>query len=174
MEVLKLVTEVIDLRSFSNLWYWITLAVFWSAASHFILGIPYDMVMRARRFGGFEEEELDTLAHLLIRRNLRYVDLGAVYFVAVAAFLLAVNVTFALYYKLEFAQAMLALYLPFLLIIGISIHAARRIARLDLRGPALHKQLLITRLVIQGIGIIFILLTAFWGMYVAFSFRGNL
>ena len=43
------VFEVIDLRSFSNLWYWIGLAVFWSSVSHWILGVPYDSIMRAKR-----------------------------------------------------------------------------------------------------------------------------
>ena len=39
--------ELIDMRSFSNLWYWIALAVMWSTASHWVLGVPWDMVIRA-------------------------------------------------------------------------------------------------------------------------------
>jgi len=34
VDFLDLVTEVIDLRSFSNLWYWIVLAILWSSLSH--------------------------------------------------------------------------------------------------------------------------------------------
>ena len=44
--------EVIDMRSFSNLWYWIMLAVIWSSTSHWVLGVPHDMFIRARRQGG--------------------------------------------------------------------------------------------------------------------------
>lgn len=169
MDVLKLVTEVIDLRSFSNLWYWIALAVFWSATSHFVLGVPYDMVIRARRFGGEEAADVDTLAHMQIRRILRYVDEGGIYMIIAGTFILSIMLTCAIYYNIEFAQATSFLYFPLLLIIAISIWSARKISRLGLIGPALHKQLLITRLSIQGLGIVCILLTALWGMYVSFA-----
>ena len=43
------VFEVIDMRSFSNLWYWIGLAVLWSSVSHWVLGVPYDSILRAKR-----------------------------------------------------------------------------------------------------------------------------
>jgi hypothetical protein len=169
VEVLKLVTEVIDLRSFSNLWYWIALAVFWSSTSHFVLGVPYDMVMRARRFGGEEEADVDILAHVQIRRMLRVAEQGGAYFVVVAAFILSMLITCAFYYGMEFAQAVFCLYFPLLIIIGITIWSARKISRLELTGPALHKQLLVTRLMIQGLGILGILLTALWGMYVSLA-----
>ncbi|GHC45774.1 component of SufBCD complex [Neogemmobacter tilapiae] len=169
MEVLKLVTEVIDLRSFSNLWYWIALAVFWSSASHFVLGVPFDMVMRARREGSEEAADLDVLAHIQIRRMLRYVDQGGAYFVVVATFILSMLVTCAFYYQMEFAQAMFCLYFPLLIIIAITVWSARKISRLEMTGPALHKQLLVTRLIIQGLGILGILLTALWGMYVSLT-----
>ena len=52
MEVFEIALEVIDLRSFSNLWYWIALAVLWSSISHWVLGVPHDMIHRARREGG--------------------------------------------------------------------------------------------------------------------------
>jgi len=34
--------ELIDMRSFSNLWYWIVLSVLWSTMSHWVLGVPFD------------------------------------------------------------------------------------------------------------------------------------
>lgn len=169
MDVVRLVTEVIDLRSFSNLWYWIGLAVFWSSTSHFVLGVPYDMVIRARRHGGEEAQDVDTLAHMQIRRILRYADEGGIYLVIVASFILSILLTCAIYYDIEFAQAVAFLFCPLLVIIGISLWSARKISRLGLTGAALHKQLLITRLSIQGLGIVCILLTALWGMYVSFA-----
>ncbi len=45
--------------SFSNLWYWIALAVMWSSTSHWVLGVPYDMIQRARREGGQAEADLE-------------------------------------------------------------------------------------------------------------------
>ena len=49
MDAIDLAFEVIDMRSFSNLWYWVALAVLWSSASHWVMGIPHDMIYRARR-----------------------------------------------------------------------------------------------------------------------------
>lgn len=169
MEVLRLVTEVIDLRSFSNLWYWIALAVFWSSVSHFVLGVPYDMIARASRFGGEDEADLDVLVHLQARRIVRYAERGAVVFVCVAAFILSMLATFAFAYHVEFAQAVFCLFLPLLIIIGLTVWSANVILRKELRGEALHKQLVMTRLIIQGLGILGILLTALWGMYVTLS-----
>jgi hypothetical protein len=58
------VFELIDMRSFSNLWYWIALAVVWSTASHWVLGVPFDLITRARRKGGVVEQDLKTLLRI--------------------------------------------------------------------------------------------------------------
>ena len=64
MDWTRLIFDLIDLRSFSNLWYWIALAVAWSSASHWVLGIPYDMVLRARRMGGQAEQDLTDITRV--------------------------------------------------------------------------------------------------------------
>lgn len=56
------ISEVIDFRSFSNLWFWIALAVMWSTASHWVMGVPWDLVQRARRQGGRAGEDVHQLA----------------------------------------------------------------------------------------------------------------
>ena len=43
--------STIDLRSFSNLWFWLMLAVAWSNVTHYVMGVPFDMVQRAKRKG---------------------------------------------------------------------------------------------------------------------------
>ena len=73
MDWFQLITEVIDLRSFSNLWYWIGLAVVWSTVSHWVLGVPYDIVLRARRRGGQAMEDLEDLARINVNRILQLV-----------------------------------------------------------------------------------------------------
>ena len=62
--------EVIDIRSFSNLWFWMVLAVMWSSASHRVIGIPYDMIQNAKRHGGQAERDHVSVArddHVLCR-----------------------------------------------------------------------------------------------------------
>nr|MDJ0826631.1 component of SufBCD complex [Rhodobacter sp.] len=62
------VFELIDMRSFSNLWYWIALAVLWSTSSHWILGVPFDLVQRASRYGGEAEVDLTDLVRINVNR----------------------------------------------------------------------------------------------------------
>jgi len=64
------VFELIDMRSFSNLWYWIALAVVWSTTSHYVLGVPYDMITRAKRSGGEAEADLHDLVRVNVNRLL--------------------------------------------------------------------------------------------------------
>ena len=51
MDAFRAIFELIDMRSFSSLWFWILLAVTWSTASHWVIGVPYDLIQRARRTG---------------------------------------------------------------------------------------------------------------------------
>ncbi len=68
MDIYGTVFEVIDMRSFSNLWYWIGLAVIWSTVSHWVIGVPFDMVLRARLKGGQVANDLETLVQINCRR----------------------------------------------------------------------------------------------------------
>ena len=86
MEVLDTVFEVIDMRSFSNLWYWIALAVLWSSTSHWVLGVPHDMIQRARREGGQAQRDLEDIVGINARRLLSMVDKGALVVVALGSF----------------------------------------------------------------------------------------
>ena len=69
--------DVIDLRSFSNLWYWIALATLWSSVSHWVLGVPHDMIQRARREGGQAQSDVEDLVRININRLLHLIDSGA-------------------------------------------------------------------------------------------------
>ena len=80
--------EVIDMRSFSNLWYWIGLAVLWSSTSHWVLGVPFDMVTRARRTGGTLSTDMETLAHINVNRLLYIAGTAGVWLVGIVTFLL--------------------------------------------------------------------------------------
>ena len=68
MDWLQIIFEVIDMRSFSNLWYWIALAVVWSTTSHWVLGVPYDMILRARRKGGQAMTDLEDIVRVNVNR----------------------------------------------------------------------------------------------------------
>jgi len=159
------VFELIDLRSFSNLWFWIMLAVLWSRVSHNILGVPYDMVTRARRRGGQVAEDVATLATLQARRYAYIADVAGHWLLGLAGFLLASAATVGFGYGYEIGQALFLLFLPLVLVALLTARAARRIRAEAPEGPALWKRLRRLRLAFQMIGLFSIFVTAFWGMW---------
>lgn len=157
--------EVIDMRSFSNLWFWIALAVFWSSASHWVLGVPYDMVLRARRAGGQAEADLEAITRVNVNRLLYIGRVSGVWIVASSCFVLSILVVLAFWYGVEFAQAVLFLVFPMMLIGGLSLSTAGRIESEAATGELLRKRLARHRFYTQVIGMISIFITALWGMY---------
>ncbi|PKP74444.1 MAG: component of SufBCD complex [Alphaproteobacteria bacterium HGW-Alphaproteobacteria-6] len=169
MDWTRLLLDLIDLRSFSNLWYWIALAVTWSSASHWVLGIPYDMVLRAKRLGGGAAEDLDAIARINITRMLYIVNEAGLILIALACFALTTLALLGFIYRVEFCQAVFLLVAPLFLVALLSLMTARRIAALNETGEALHRRLALHRIAVQVLGMISIFLTAFWGMLQNFN-----
>lgn len=157
--------ELLDLRSFSNLWYWLAVAVVWSSASHFVVGVPYDMVLRARRRGGQAERDLEDLARIHATRIVSAEERAGAWIVGVMAFWLTVLGLLGFHYRIEFAQAVFLIVAPLTPVGYVTLRAARNIAVQSLAGEALRRQIARTRLAIQVIGFFALLLTAMWGMY---------
>ncbi len=165
MDALETALEVIDMRSFSNLWYWIALAVLWSSTSHWVLGVPYDMIQRGRREGGQAQADVEDLARINVTRLLEIVDSGFLVLVGLASFWLSALAALAFYYWLEFAQAVFLLFLPMLVVIWLSVRAGRRIAAGENRGEALYRRLIVLRRFTQGVGVVAIFVTAMFGTW---------
>ena len=153
------------MRSFSNLWFWIALAVLWSSASHWVLGVPFDMITRARRHGGQSQDEVEALAHIYAARILFIVRTAGLWLLGFAAFLLTSFGLLGFLYWVEFAQAIFLLALPMSILAAFSIQTARRIEAAEARGAALYRLLSRHRLKTQVVGVISIFVTAMWGMY---------
>lgn len=166
VNVYQEILAVMDLRSFSNLWFWIALAVFWSGVSHFILGVPYDLVVRARRRGGEAEQDLLDMVRLSSSRILNVMDEGGLIIIGFSMFTLSVLVTLAAAYRIEFAQALLSLYAPMLIVVSLTVRTARRIRAQKPDLEDLYRRMMTLRLSIQGIGVVCMLITSLWGMTV--------
>jgi hypothetical protein len=169
VDVFELALEVIDLRSFSNLWYWIALAVLWSSVSHWVLGVPHDMIQQARREGGQVLADVEDLARININRLLRVVDRGALMLVGATGFWLSTLTVLAFYYHIEFAKALLLLIGPLAIVLWVSVIECRRIAAGANQGEALLRRLTIHRRVVQVIGILSITVTALYGTWLNIS-----
>jgi hypothetical protein len=165
LDVLDTALEVIDLRSFSNLWYWIALAALWSSVSHWVLGVPHDMIQRARREGGQAQADVEDLVRININRLLHVVDSGALLLVALSAFWLTALLVLGFWYDIEFAQAVVLLFAPVLLVVWFSVRVSRRIVAEAATGEALFRRLTIHRRVVQVIGMLAITVTAFYGTW---------
>lgn len=159
------VFEVIDMRSFSNLWFWIALAVVWSRTSHYILGVPFDMVGRAARQGGQAQSDLEEMVRIRSDRLLHLVEASGPWLVGLGAMALSGLFVLGAVYGVEFAQALFLIMLPLSGVAGLSVRCARQIRAADLRGQALRRRLGRHRVAIQAIGMAAIFVTAMWGMY---------
>lgn len=159
------VFEVIDLRSFSNLWYWIGLAVIWSTASHWVLGVPFDMVLRARRHGGQAAVDLEDLVRINTNRLLFIGSVSGLWMLAFGSAVISALAVLGFWYNVEFAQALFFFVFPLSIIAMLSLSTARLISDEGASGELLHKRLSRHRLYTQIIGMLSVFVTAMWGMF---------
>jgi hypothetical protein len=157
--------ELIDMRSFSNLWFWIALAVVWSTTSHWVLGVPFDMVARAKRAGGQPAIDLEDVTRVNVNRLLYIGRVSGLWILAFSCFLLSGLAVLGFVYHIEIAQALFCLGFPMSFVGLLSLSTARLI---ESEGYELHqlcKRLTRHRLYTQLIGTLAIFCTALWGMY---------
>lgn len=165
MSLYQVLFELIDMRSFSNLWYWIMLAVMWSSASHWVLGVPFDVISRARRYGGEMQSDLETLVRINTGRMLYIARTAGVWLVAFLFFVITTLGVLAAYYHVEFAQALLFLLVPMSILSLLSLRTAGLIEAGENHGDALHRRLIRHRISTQALGMLSIFVTSMFGMY---------
>jgi hypothetical protein len=154
------------MRSFSNLWYWIALGVIWSSASHWVLGVPYDMVWRARREQGQALDDLEALVRINVARMLHSSRSYGAALIGVTCFLVTVLGILGFFYAVEFAQAVLFLFVPLLVLGYLSLRASVKIEAGEGQGDALFRRLFRHRLSVQVLGMVSIFVTSLYGMWV--------
>ncbi|MCX8508712.1 MAG: component of SufBCD complex [Rhodobacteraceae bacterium] len=169
MNLTRLLFDLIDFRSFSNLWYWIALAVTWSTASHWVLGVPFDMVMRARRVGGAAMADLEDITRVNITRILLITHEAGLILTAVGFCLLTMMALLGFVYRIEFCQATFLIAFPMTIVGFLTVAAAHRINADQLAGEDLCRRLNRHRILIQAIGVVAITVTAMWGMLQNFN-----
>lgn len=161
----QVLRELIDLRSFSNLWYWIMLAVMWSSASHWIIGVPFDLISRAKREGGTLQQDLEEMVRIQATRYTHIADTAGTILTAVLFFILTSLGILAVFYGIEFAQAVALLMVPMAILWLMSLRAARLIVAGENIGEALHRRLFRLRIQTQVLGMLSIFVTSMFGMY---------
>ena len=158
-------SEVINMRSFSNLWYWIVLAVMWSTASFWVLGVPYDIVRRAVAQGGQSAHDLQDILRVNVNRIVYIADMSGIWIVGFGMFGLTFLGFSGFGYGFQLAQAVFLLAFPMTIVAALSLRLARRLHASPLEGAPLYRALAVHRVVVQAIGMVSIFITALWGMY---------
>lgn len=164
MNLSQTLFEIIDMRSFSNLWYWIGLAVLWSSASHWVLGVPNDMIQRARRYGGQTQTDLEDLVRINCTRLLYISSVSGLWLLGFACFIVTGLGIMGFAYQVEIAQAVFLLAFPMSIVGLLNVATARLIEEEQAAGEDLRKRLNRHRFFVQVIGMIAIFVTALWGM----------
>ena len=163
--------DLIDMRSFSNLWYWIALGVIWSSASHWVLGVPYDMVSRAGRQEGQVRDDVETLVRINVDRMLHASRNHGPALIGVTCFMVTVLGLLGFAYDVEFAQAVLMIFVPLVVLAYLSLRTSVKIEAGERQGEALLRRLGRHRLSVQVLGIASIFVTSMYGMYVNIQFN---
>jgi hypothetical protein len=121
---------------FQSVWYWVLHVVVWTVACYRTLGVPHDMLLRARRMPEIADR-VNTLAHLSSERMGGIYDGAGVPLAAAAGFLLATVAALGFVNGLEVAQAALMILLPLALIGYSKLRLALYIRRSRIRGARL-------------------------------------
>ena len=150
------------MRSFTNVWYWIAVAVLWTWLGHHVLGVPHDMVARARREGGAALDDLEAVVAAQVNRRLRMMAALGHWLVGGLAFGLTALALLGFAYGLQLGQALFLLLLPATLVGAMGLASARRLARDRLAGEALCAYLARQRFRVQLLGMVSILATTLW------------
>ncbi len=165
VDIYSTIFEVIDMRSFSNLWYWIALTVLWSTASHFVLGVPFDLALKAKRQGGTRMADLEDLVRINCGRLLSIAEVSGLMLTALAAAAITILGFTGFVYDMEFSQALFLMAFPMIFVGLLNIRLARRISIEEPKGEQLVALLRRQRFYVQLIGMMSIFSTAMWGMY---------
>lgn len=171
MTLIDIITGLIDFRTFSNIWYWLAVMVTWAVVSHWVIGVPFDMVVRARRQGGQAAQDLDILVAINLRRLLTLSGTPAVILVGIGAFVVTAAAMLGFVYGLELAQGLFCLAFPLVFVAVLTWRSCQRLALDQQTGPALIRALVRLRFWIQLIAITALFCTALLGIYVMLSQR---
>ena len=161
----QMIFDLIDMRSFSNLWYWIALGVIWSSASHWVLGVPHDLIQRAKRVGGASQVDLETLVRINVTRMLFIARTSGTFLLAFFCFIFTTLSLLAFLYDVEFAQAVFFIFLPLTVLGALSLRSAFKIEAGEWTGEKLLRRLFYHRLSTQVLGMISIFVTSRYGMW---------
>ncbi|WP_342071016.1 hypothetical protein [Yoonia algicola] len=161
--------RLLDVQTFASVWYWLAVIVTWAVASNWLLGVPFDMLYRARKLDAPELADLEKLVDVNVRRIVEIDTFLGVIIAAMIAFCLTMLVLLGVFYHVEMAQGLLALAAPLTLILVMNMRLAYQLHANPLHGRELVQRLFRVRLWTQVVSMIALFFTSMYGMYAVIS-----
>lgn len=169
MDWTEVLPRVIELQTFASIWYWLAVIVTWSVASNWLIGVPFDVLFRARKYTEAEVSDLEVLVDVNVRRIIASNRTLGTAIAALLAFVLSALAMMGFYYDWEFAQGMFVLGAPLTVIVLINIRLAHQLHAAPLQGRDLVLRLFKVRLWTQVVAMVTMFFTAMYGMYYTIS-----
>ena len=160
----EVITRVIALDTFSNIWFWAAVVVSWAVACHWLIGVPFDMLVRAKRGGDQEIRDLERLVDINVRRIMWFQQIAGAGTAGLVAFFGAGIALLAIGYRFEPAIGVLILGGPLLVVAMLNLSLAQDLHRNPLEGDALLSRLFRVRLWTQVLAAISLFATSVFGM----------
>ena len=169
----------LDSRSFGTIWFWIVLVSLWTASTRTVLGVPAEVLIRARQARRAQRPEgdevialLDWLSLTLPRWRLPRTEGAA--FLGLSLFVLTCLAILGFGYWMEMAQAVILLLVPLWLMFWLRVWLAQRLFALldqaqsgarpvgDAAGEVISRMVIHRRLV-SFLSFVSVVATALWG-----------
>lgn len=133
--------DLFDTATFDNVWYWVITIIAWSAASHWTLGVPYDLIQQADQKGGPAATHAEAVARAGIARTTTILRSAGVILAGAGGFVAAGLVTAGFWSGIEMAKGMALLAIPLMLVAGLNARLAFRLEASGTSGAALRRAL---------------------------------
>lgn len=166
-----MITRLIELNTFTSAWYWLTVIVTWAIASNWLIGVPFDMLFRARKCAPQPIADLEALVDINVRRIVATNGVFGIAITALIAFVLSGLAVLGFAYRFELAQGLLVLGAPLTLIVIINMRLAHQLNNNPLGGSDLVRRLFVVRLWTQVIAMVSLFFTSMYGAYYAISYQ---
>jgi len=166
----ELLDDLMDFSSFWTVWFWITHVIAWSMASHFTLGVPFDMVQEADRESGEDGPWVQATEAMIQAQVFRFASYSSRFgtlMAGVSAFLLTVCFSLGILSDVEMARAALTFFIPLTLMYCLGVRFARKVEAQGLTGADLRKRYRLLRLLNQLVGLLAIFMAVALAIYQA-------
>lgn len=128
--------NALGISSFQGIWYWVLHIVIWTLVTQRTLGVPHDMLLRARRLPEVAQR-VECLALIYSRRITALYDALGGAAALIGGFVLSGLFAVGFMSGVELAQAAFLILFPYSVIIYSTVSTAVRIERRNYRGDTL-------------------------------------